>query len=135
MLSLFCLVKLIAKLQDGTTFLKKGYDEVSFRFKIDEGLTLLRSGGRMVYSTCSMNPVQWREGFQQWGCCRTEDICKMYNASFATAGYLLITSRFAEGVWHHIKNGSKKIDSCSLCFNDVEYMENKKWESVQSMLT
>lgn len=30
-------VKLIGKLQDGTTFLKKGYDEEPFEFKIDEG--------------------------------------------------------------------------------------------------
>ncbi|KAJ0876454.1 putative peptidylprolyl isomerase [Helianthus annuus] len=29
-------VKLIGKLQDGTVFLKKGYDEVPFEFKIDE---------------------------------------------------------------------------------------------------
>ncbi|MFS7989033.1 putative peptidylprolyl isomerase [Helianthus anomalus] len=36
MLSLFRLVKLIGKLQDGTMFLKKGYDEVPFEFKIDE---------------------------------------------------------------------------------------------------
>ncbi|KAF5765672.1 hypothetical protein HanXRQr2_Chr15g0706511 [Helianthus annuus] len=32
-------------------------------------------------------------------------------------------------------SGLEKIDSCSLCFNDVENMGNKKWESVQSTLT
>lgn len=30
-------VKLVGKLQDETIFLKKGYDEEPFEFKIDEG--------------------------------------------------------------------------------------------------
>lgn len=34
----FVIVKLIGKLQDGTVFIKKGYDdEPPFEFKVDEG--------------------------------------------------------------------------------------------------
>lgn len=37
MFLLIGIVKLIGKLQDGTIFLKKGYDELPFEFKVDEG--------------------------------------------------------------------------------------------------
>lgn len=33
----FIAVKLMGKLQDGTVFMKKGYDEEPFEFTIDEG--------------------------------------------------------------------------------------------------
>lgn len=33
----FLAVKLMGKLQDGTVFVKKGYDEEPFEFTIDEG--------------------------------------------------------------------------------------------------